>query len=253
MTYRLDETDWHIVHELMRDARVSASTIAEDLDVSAGTVRYRIDQLEEAGVIQGYTAVVDFERIGHLTSVFMCTVPADNREELAVAARSIPGVTSVRVLMAGNRSLQVVAVGETTEDLREVARSLAAFDIQIENEELLQTETRGSYEQFASAVRDDPVSEITTLGDDTPALELCVTEDASMVGVTLEEARRREILPEESTIVSVRREGQVIDPTEETTVESGDTVAVIVPEESREEVVDALAAGAGALDHATPP
>jgi len=103
------------MHALMSDARnTSAPMIAEGLNVSAATVRNRIERLEEEGVIRGYTAIVDFEQAdGRLTSVFMCTVPADERERLALAARSIPGVINVRVLMAGRRDLQVVvAVGE---------------------------------------------------------------------------------------------------------------------------------------------
>jgi len=113
----------------MSDARnTSAPMIAEGLNVSAAaTVRNRIERLEEEGVIRGYTAIVDFEQAdGRLTSVFMCTVPADERERLALAARSIPGVINVRVLMAGRRDLQVVAVGEETSDLREIARSSRA-------------------------------------------------------------------------------------------------------------------------------
>ncbi|MFT4882138.1 MAG: DNA-binding Lrp family transcriptional regulator, partial [Salinirussus sp.] len=135
MSYRLDEIDQRVIHALMADARnTTATSIAEGLNVSDETVRNRIKRLEEEGVIQGYTATVDFERAGgRLTSVYMCTVPAADREQLALAARSIPGVVNVRVLMAGRRDLQVVAVGEDTEDLRGIARSLSELDIQIED------------------------------------------------------------------------------------------------------------------------
>jgi len=61
MTHRLDEIDRRILHELMTDARnTSAPMIAEDLNVSAGTIRNRIERLEEEDVIRGYTAIVDF-------------------------------------------------------------------------------------------------------------------------------------------------------------------------------------------------
>lgn len=254
MTYQLDEIDRRILHGLMMDARnTSAPAIAEDLDVSAGTVRYRIDRLEEEGVIQGYTAVIDFERVGHLASVFTCGVPADSREELALAARSIPGVMSVRVLMAGRPDLQIVAVGETTEDLREVARSLAEFEIEVENEELLQTEIRSSYEHFPSeAPGDSPTNEVVTLTDGTPVLEVHVAEDASIAGMTLEAAKRREILARSAIVVSVERDGRVIQPTAETAIESGDIVTVIAREECEEEIVGVFTTETDRADRATP-
>lgn len=254
MTYQLDEIDRQILHGLMMDARnTSAPAIAEDLNVSAGTVRYRIDRLEEEGVIQGYTAVIDFERIGHLASVFTCSVPADRREELALAARSIPGVMSVRVLMAGRGDLQIVAVGETTEDLREIARSLAEFEIEIENEELLQTEIRSSYEHFPSETPgDSPTNEVVTLTDGTPVLKVRVAEDASIVGMTLEAAKRREVLARSAIVVSVERDGRVIQPTAETAIESGDIATVIAREECEEEIVRAFTTGPEPADRATP-
>ena len=254
MTYQLDEVDRRILHALMMDARnTSAPAIAEDLNVSAGTVRYRIDRLEDEGVIQGYTAVLDFERAGHLASVFMCTVPADNREELALAARSIPGVMSVRVLMAGRRDLLIVAVGETTEDLREIGRSLSEFEIKIENEELLQTEIRSSYEHFPSETPDDsPVNEIATLTDGTPVVEVHVAEDASMTGMSLEAAKHRERLPQSAIVVSVERDGRIIQPTAETAIESGDIVTLVAREECKEELLDAFTTGSDPTDRAIP-
>jgi DNA-binding Lrp family transcriptional regulator len=36
--------------------------IAEEVDVSASTVRNRIDRLEEAGVIEGYYPKINYER-----------------------------------------------------------------------------------------------------------------------------------------------------------------------------------------------
>jgi DNA-binding Lrp family transcriptional regulator len=254
MTYHLDEIDRRILHHLMMDARnTSAPAIAEDLDVSPGTVRYRIDQLEEEGVIQGYTAVIDFERAGHIASVFMCTVPADRREELSLAARSIPGVMGVRVLMAGRRDLHIVAVGETTEDLREIARSLAEFEIEIENEELLQTEIRSSYEQFPSETSgDSPMNEIVTLTDGTPVVEIHATESAPIAGIPLEAAKHREILPQDAIVVSVERDGHIIQPTAETVIESGDIVTVVAREGCKEELLTAFTADPDPADHAIP-
>ena len=242
MTYRLDEIDRRIVHALMEDARnTSAPMIAEDLNVSAGTVRNRIDRLEEAGVIQGYTATVDFERAGgRLTSLYMCTVPAAERERLAAAAQSIPGVINVRVLMAGRRDLQVVAVGNDTGDLREIARSLSELDIQIEDEELVQTEIRSSYGSFGPD--DVSVSSratgLVTLGDGTDVFEVAVSEAAPIVGTTLAAAREAGTIPEGVILISIERDGQVVQPADDTEIRADDVVTLIPRDVPESEALD---------------
>lgn len=235
MTHRLDEIDHQILHALMTDARnTSAPMIAEDLNVSAGTIRNRIERLEEEDVIRGYTAIIDFEQAGgRLTSVFMCTVPADERERLALAARSIPGVINVRVLMAGRRDLQVVAVGEKTSDLRKIARSLSGLDIQIEDEELLQTELHTPYTGFLPG--DDQESAVTdtvTLADGMSVVEVCVTEEAPIVGLSPDEAQDEGLLSPETVVISVEREGSIIHPPDETTLQPNDVVTVLPTEEA---------------------
>ncbi|MEF8779728.1 MAG: winged helix-turn-helix transcriptional regulator [Haloferacaceae archaeon] len=241
MTFRLDEIDRRIIHALMVDARnTSATEIAEGLNVSAGTVRNRIDRLEEEGVIQGYTATVDFERAdGRLTSLYMCTVPAAERERLALAAQSIPGVVNVRILMAGRRDLQVVAVGEDTEDLREIARSLSELDIQIEDEELLQTEIRSPYAPFGpDESRSSQGTNVVTLPDGTDVLEVAVSEDAQIAGESIARARERGLLSAGVVVVSIERDGEIVRPADGTVVEPDDVVTLLPRETSGEGVLD---------------
>jgi len=229
----------------MSDARnTSAPMIAEGLNVSAATVRNRIERLEEEGVIRGYTAIVDFEQAGgRLTSVFMCTVPADERERLALAARSIPGVINVRVLMAGRRDLQVVAVGEETSDLREIARELSGLDIRIEDEELLQTELHTPYSRFLSDDAANPVvTDTVTLADGTAVIEVCVTDEAPIVGLTPTAAREEGILSANTVVTSIEREGSIIHPADETTIRPNDVVTVLPKDASAEEHLTAFVA-----------
>lgn len=244
MSHRLDEIDRRIVHALMDDARnTSAPMIAEDLNVSAGTIRNRIDRLEEEGIIQGYTATIDFERAGgRLTSMYMCTVPAADRERLALAAQSIPGVIDVRILMAGRRDLHVVAVGEDTEDLREIARSLSELDIQIEDEELLQTEIRSPYTPFApqDVTQSPETTNVVTLPDGTDVIEVVVSADAPVVGDSLDDARQSGLLTEDTVVVSIERDGEIFRPADSTPVQPDDVVTLLPPENAGTEVVGAF-------------
>ncbi|RSS80379.1 Lrp/AsnC family transcriptional regulator [Streptomyces sp. WAC06614] len=59
-----DATDWRILTALQQDGRASFTELARTVSMSASAVTERVRRLEEAGVITGYTAVVDPERLG---------------------------------------------------------------------------------------------------------------------------------------------------------------------------------------------
>ncbi|MFJ4688470.1 Lrp/AsnC family transcriptional regulator [Streptomyces sp. NPDC088789] len=63
-TFSPDATDWLILDALQRDGRASFAELARAVAMSPSAVTERVRRLEEAGVIQGYAAVVDPERIG---------------------------------------------------------------------------------------------------------------------------------------------------------------------------------------------
>ena len=60
----LDDTDRSIIEVLERDARTSLRRIAEEVDVSLGTVSNRVKKLEENGVIKDYRVILDSEKVG---------------------------------------------------------------------------------------------------------------------------------------------------------------------------------------------
>jgi Lrp/AsnC family transcriptional regulator, leucine-responsive regulatory protein len=59
-----DATDWRILDVLQRQGRASFAELARAVAMSPSAVTERVRRLEEAGVIQGYAAVVDPERLG---------------------------------------------------------------------------------------------------------------------------------------------------------------------------------------------
>ena len=78
------------------DARRPVTEIAEYAGVSDNTVRNRMRRLEDRGVIQGYSADIDYHRTGiRHSSQFVCTARMGEPDELADRARDIPGVVEV--------------------------------------------------------------------------------------------------------------------------------------------------------------
>jgi DNA-binding Lrp family transcriptional regulator len=71
----LDETDVEILKALTLDARLSSRQIAKQSNVSVGTVLTRIKRMENEGIIRGYSALLDHEKIGYeLTVIIEITV-----------------------------------------------------------------------------------------------------------------------------------------------------------------------------------
>ncbi|MFD8344263.1 Lrp/AsnC family transcriptional regulator [[Kitasatospora] papulosa] len=62
--YSPDATDWRILDALQRDGRATFAELARAVSMSPSAVTERVRRLEELGVISGYTAVVDPERLG---------------------------------------------------------------------------------------------------------------------------------------------------------------------------------------------
>ena len=72
---QLDETDVGILKALIADARLSSRQIAKQCDISIGTALSRIRRLESEGIIRGYSALLDHEKLGYeLTVVSEITV-----------------------------------------------------------------------------------------------------------------------------------------------------------------------------------
>lgn len=61
----LDDTDWRIIDALQRDGRASFADLARTVAMSPSAVTERVRRLEERGVIAGYSAVIDAERLGY--------------------------------------------------------------------------------------------------------------------------------------------------------------------------------------------
>ena len=90
----LDSTDHAIIAALTADARASFAEIGQAVSLSAPAVTRRVDRLRAAGVIKGFTAVIDPAAVGGRTEAFVelfCTgrtTPA----QIAAATRRHPAV-----------------------------------------------------------------------------------------------------------------------------------------------------------------
>ena len=60
----LDNIDRAIISILLDDARASQRKLSREIGVAQGTITNRIKRLEDAGIISGYSVVIDPEKVG---------------------------------------------------------------------------------------------------------------------------------------------------------------------------------------------
>ncbi|MDE5689101.1 Lrp/AsnC family transcriptional regulator [Duncaniella sp.] len=78
---RLDDTDVKLLNALQRDAKTGTKELCELLNLSKTPVYERIHRLEKEGVITGYRATVDHNKVG-LPLVVFCNVSlAEHNDE----------------------------------------------------------------------------------------------------------------------------------------------------------------------------
>ena len=81
MTY--ENLDAKLVNELLGNGRASLRSLAEELDVSVTTVSNHLRDLEEEGVIRGYTPIVDYGALGYdVTAILQLKVEGDALPEI---------------------------------------------------------------------------------------------------------------------------------------------------------------------------
>jgi DNA-binding Lrp family transcriptional regulator len=64
MTIRLDAIDWRILRELQGDGRMTNVALAERVGLSPPPCLRRVRALEDAGLISGYTVLLDEKALG---------------------------------------------------------------------------------------------------------------------------------------------------------------------------------------------
>ncbi|HUF16745.1 MAG TPA: Lrp/AsnC family transcriptional regulator [Thermoanaerobaculia bacterium] len=82
----LDDLDLAILQFLLKDARIPASQIAEQINLSRPAVSERMDKLERSGVIRGTTAVVAPEALGWSVVAFVSARYTGTMDQKARAA-----------------------------------------------------------------------------------------------------------------------------------------------------------------------
>jgi DNA-binding Lrp family transcriptional regulator len=123
----IDELDRSILAELLRDCRKSYRAIARRTGLSVGTVLNRIRKMEQGGMIRGYSALLDHEKLDYqLTVLAEITVSKGRLVEMEQAISKLPNTCAVYDV-TGLTDALVIAKFRSRAELSRFTKSLLAM------------------------------------------------------------------------------------------------------------------------------
>jgi len=123
----IDDIDRKILSELLRDCRRSYRSIARRAGISVGTVLSRIRRMEKTGVIRGYSALLDHEKLGYqLTILAEITVSKGKLLEMEQAIGKLSNTCAVYDV-TGSTDAMVLAKFRSREELSKFTKSLLSM------------------------------------------------------------------------------------------------------------------------------
>ena len=119
-----DELDSRILNLLLTDGRTSAREISFKLGVSTSTVTLRMERLRDRKVLRGFSAVVDFQKLGYeLTVVTEILVSKGKLLEMEREIAKLPGVCAVYDV-TGETDAMVISKCRNREELSRFTKGL---------------------------------------------------------------------------------------------------------------------------------
>lgn len=125
----LDEINWELLQALQEDARLSYSELGRRVGLSSPAVVERVRRLEEAGVITGYRAEVNLEKLGLSILAFMRIVsPPGQCAQISPTFNQLPEVLECHRVTGSDDYIIKVAVASVA-DLEELIDRVPHYQI----------------------------------------------------------------------------------------------------------------------------
>lgn len=118
----LDALDQKIVRLLIENARISYSDIGQEVGISRVAVKARIQALEQRGIIEEYTTIINPQKIsGAVSCYFEIETLPDTLAEVTETLKENEAITQV-YRMTGKNKLHVHAVAASSEEMEKLIR-----------------------------------------------------------------------------------------------------------------------------------
>ncbi len=112
----LDKIDRKLIMLLQSNARMSVKRLAQEIFLSAPAVSARLERLEKLGVVEGYTATVDYVKLGyHILAFINLEVAPSEKPVFYPFIRQCPNVIECNCITGNYSMLIKVAFPSTIE------------------------------------------------------------------------------------------------------------------------------------------
>lgn len=127
MAETLDSTDWAILAELQQDGRLPLTELGRRVSLSASATTERVKRLENAGIITGYRATVDLDKVGYgVLAVVRLKYPGNRHQPLhRLLAERTEFLECLRT--TGEDCYQLKVAATSMRHLEQVINELTAF------------------------------------------------------------------------------------------------------------------------------
>jgi DNA-binding Lrp family transcriptional regulator len=147
MTY--ENLDEKLVNSLLGDGRASLRSLSEELDVSVTTVSNHLSDLEDEGIIQGYTPKIDYDELGYdVTAILQLKVEGSSLVEVTETLSNHRQMVSVYETTGDH---DIIAIGKflDTDDMNETIKELLTDPEIKESNTSVVLNSAKEHEQFA--------------------------------------------------------------------------------------------------------
>jgi len=135
---RIDEMNKKILLMLQQDGRMTYKDIAKAINRSESTVRDRISIMEDEGVIKGYSAIIDKDKVGLKCCAIVCAnINLDDLEAVSKKLQEIDNVFQIDHV-SGDHNLRFTIAANDYSQLKKIVNSMFSnFNLEITHLDVL--------------------------------------------------------------------------------------------------------------------
>lgn len=123
----MDDTDKKIIAEYLKDARVSYREVAKRLQLAVGTVLTRTKKLENDGIIESYSAVLNHDKLGYeIIAISEITVSKGKLTEVENAIAKLSPTCAVYDV-TGENDVIIISKFKSREQMSDFTKKLLSM------------------------------------------------------------------------------------------------------------------------------
>ncbi len=118
----IDKLNKRILQLLQRDGRITYKDITKEMDRAESTVRERISFMEEQGIIEGYTAIINKPRVGlNCSAIVYAQVAPTQFDDVANKLKLVNGVLQI-YHTSGDKNLSFFITAQDYDELNRIIK-----------------------------------------------------------------------------------------------------------------------------------